>query len=278
MTPDLVSIKLDSQITRYSPVGKCIYCGADKYSGAEIRPHSDEHIIPEGLSGTLILPRASCRSCAKATGKIEGAILRTVFWAPRTHLKLRTKRPKERPTSFIGRGTYLGGTGETDIRLPIADYPTFLFLPELGPPGYLVGRSKELADMRGMWTYQMNVNPISLSKYGIKSIASAVLDSNRLSQMLAKIAHSYAAARLGLDGFRPILLEHIFSDGACPWHFIGCAQVPPPQTDALHTIGLYEQPLGGANHLIVRVRLFASLGAPDYLVVVGERQSSERAA
>src|SRR6266853_1676428 len=97
---ECTSIAVDSQITRYGSVGRCIYCGATRYSAAEVRPLSDEHIVPEGLSGTLVLPRASCRRCAKTTGQIEGSVLRNLLWAPRTLLKMKTKRPKERPTHF----------------------------------------------------------------------------------------------------------------------------------------------------------------------------------
>lgn len=41
----------------YQPVNVCIYCGG---TGAL----SDEHIIPFGLGGRWVLPKASCAECA----------------------------------------------------------------------------------------------------------------------------------------------------------------------------------------------------------------------
>ena len=51
------------QSRRYAPVGRCIYCGA--FSNALTK----EHIIPFGLAGNaLVLPKASCQTCAAITG------------------------------------------------------------------------------------------------------------------------------------------------------------------------------------------------------------------
>jgi hypothetical protein len=61
---------------RYAPAGFCIYCGARGPSVAL----GQEHIVPKGLGGTLILPDASCRDCEKITGAIEQQCLRRMFW------------------------------------------------------------------------------------------------------------------------------------------------------------------------------------------------------
>ena len=54
---------------RFPRVGKCIYCGStDKLT--------DEHVLPLGLSGTAVLPDASCTERAKITGKVEQDVLR----------------------------------------------------------------------------------------------------------------------------------------------------------------------------------------------------------
>src|SRR5258705_11293662 len=47
----------------FDPVGHCIYCGATKYTQQADRPLGQEHIIAEGMGGTLILPEASCKEC-----------------------------------------------------------------------------------------------------------------------------------------------------------------------------------------------------------------------
>jgi hypothetical protein len=53
---------------RYEAVGRCIYCDAR----ADL---SDEHIVPFGLGGNLILPRASCPTCSNITSRLERTVL-----------------------------------------------------------------------------------------------------------------------------------------------------------------------------------------------------------
>src|SRR5689334_22057896 len=71
---------------KFGPVGKCIYCGDDK------SPLSDEHIIPDGLGGNLILVKASCFSCAKITGNVEQQVLQRTFGAVRAELGIRSPK------------------------------------------------------------------------------------------------------------------------------------------------------------------------------------------
>jgi hypothetical protein len=170
------------------------------------------------------------------------------------------------------------GGQDINVKLPLADYPTLLFFPRLGPPGLLVGRPRDRVDMRAMWMYSLNLNPQSLAKYGIQSMASAVMDTPRFSQMLAKIAHSYAAAVIGLDGFVPLLLDHILHPDGFPWHFVGGIENDEPPSGFLHEIGHEERELDGKIFLVVRVRLFANLGAPSYFIVTGELKSMNVAA
>lgn len=55
---------------RLQSVGACIYCGATEGRLTE------EHIIPTGLGGTLVLPNASCDMCATLTSQFEMRVLR----------------------------------------------------------------------------------------------------------------------------------------------------------------------------------------------------------
>jgi hypothetical protein len=120
----------------------------------------------------------------------------------------------------------------------------------------------------------MNVNPSSFSKYKIRRIMSPVMEAQRFSQMLAKIAHSYAVARFGINGFSPLLLEHILGTGECPWHFVGGRAHDLPATNSLHEIEHEWCSANGNIYLLIRVRLFASFGAPDYWVVTGQLSRS----
>jgi hypothetical protein len=78
--------------TVYAPVGRCIYCGSTK------GPLGKEHIVPYGLGGTFILPRASCQRCSSITGQYEGWCLRVMFGVLRYQANIPTRRPNTRPT------------------------------------------------------------------------------------------------------------------------------------------------------------------------------------
>src|SRR5205085_3347120 len=71
-------------------IGECIYCGTTE---GEL---SEEHVAPFGLSGQLVLLRASCERCAKVTSSLETTLLRQQWFAARATLSTRTRRPKER--------------------------------------------------------------------------------------------------------------------------------------------------------------------------------------
>lgn len=81
---------INSPERTYKSPGKCIYCGRDD---TEL---TDEHIVPFGLGGKLVLEQASCKACAKVTGKVEGARLRAMFAPLRSRAGLPSRRPKDR--------------------------------------------------------------------------------------------------------------------------------------------------------------------------------------
>src|SRR5271165_2543948 len=56
---------------KYEPIGRCIYCGAKRYTSNDpLAKLGDEHIIPLAFGGNLLLPEASCRACEKITSRI----------------------------------------------------------------------------------------------------------------------------------------------------------------------------------------------------------------
>ncbi len=112
----------------YEPAGRCIYCPAERYSDDRDRPFGEEHIVSEGLDGTLILPDASCKRCETITSRAERAVLRHVLHAPRKQLGIKGKK---RPRPDLYRLYTLVDGRETPRDLPISDYPTAILLPEL---------------------------------------------------------------------------------------------------------------------------------------------------
>ena len=68
-------------------------------------------------------------------------------------------------------------------------------------------------------------------------------------------------------------VDHILHTGKCPWHFVGGRDGDPTVSNALHEIEHEECETVAKRFLLVRVRLFANLGAPGYVVVTGELPS-----
>lgn len=115
---------------RSASIGKCIYCGA-------IEGLTDEHVIPYGLGGILVLPNASCRVCAAVTSALELRLLRRPWWPYRRALGLTSRRPNEQPDDFPV--TLKPKSGEAiKARLRASDHPllTMCLFP---PPAVLEG-------------------------------------------------------------------------------------------------------------------------------------------
>lgn len=89
--------------------------------------------------------------------------------------------------------------------------------------------------------------------------------------MLAKIAHAFAVAELGCEGFEPMLqnviLRQDLSDRA---KFIGGLKYTEAPTDDLHEIRLDRHVCDRPDLVSVRIRLLAKLGTPTYYVVAGQ--------
>src|SRR3954463_6253245 len=82
----------------YDPVGNCIYCPDP------VGKLTDEHVVPFGLAAdSVILPKASCKKCAKITGKVEQYCLRGMLGNFRIAIGAPTRRPKERPETIAVR-------------------------------------------------------------------------------------------------------------------------------------------------------------------------------
>ena len=268
--PELVADKF------YSPVGRCIYCGV---LGDTVKLH-DEHIIPHGLGGKLILPKASCAQCGKITGAvIEQQCLRTMLRSLRLRLGLAGRRkPKERPKTLPAamqvNDTWYAVEAPVDKRLGVAHLFAF------HEPGILSGlrpvesRLRHAPAIWGNFAFDPAVsrrwareqNP-KARRYGSISSFNPVL----FQRMLAKIGHSFAIAELGPHHFIPLLPRAII--GEDPWlpnHLVGGHPDAVEPSEYLNEIGLrYQTSTDGRTFIVVQIRFFGTLGAPVYRVVVG---------
>jgi hypothetical protein len=254
----------------YEPVGKCIYCGIDRYAPDSTRALGLEHIIPEGLNGELLLPNASCRDCERRINEAEQHLLKGTLLGCRTYLGLRTKRPKDRPEKLPLYDTSVEPPRR--VMIPAEDFPACMLLVRLGVPLSLTNGKTQEPHMRPWACFFRDTQPILAEKYGIKSYSPPAINTRNLARMLAKIAHAYAVAELGLGGFEPLLPEFILGKRDVNDIFLfvgGDHELEPPAAD-LHEISIVPRPIIEGGYLAqVRVRLFARFGAPTYYVVVG---------
>jgi hypothetical protein len=244
---------------RFHPVGRCIYCGASD------RPLGREHIIPYGLDGDLILPSASCGDCAAITSKFERICLRGFLQGPRHLLDVTSRRGA--PTKL----PLLGDHGITP--LPFDKAPIILMMPVYDLPTALGGPALGQERKSAVWVMPLRLVASDLSSYG-GSVGTQPLHQPSFCRMLAKIAHSMAVAEIGLGRFHPHLLEIIYGRDEQPHQLIGGLLERRAPTRHRHEITTMVHEIGNSELIVAEIRLFADLGAPTYVVVVGEQSSS----
>jgi hypothetical protein len=269
--PDCIGVlPKNSPFSVFQSANVCIYCGAKVWASGSIHPLGKEHIIPEGLGGTIILPHASCGECEDHTKRFEGKILRNLLWAPRHKLDIRMKK-RERDSDLFPFTATVDGK---DVRfdLPLNRHPTVLFLCGFQEPGVLIGRPANTSGIAGIWMHGLN----DFSLAGQKKINTPPFDTVTFCQLLAKIAHSFAAAAFGTEVFVPALTNYIRRRFAKDEAFLECfywcggeKKIRGRSTN-LHELAAGVAETKGNFYLLVHIRLFANLGSPTYSVVVGE--------
>jgi hypothetical protein len=257
------------RMKEFPPIDRCIYCVAT-------RDLTKEHVLPLGIAGhSMVLERASCRACAKITGGIEGAvlegalgILREKFGSPSRHKSRRTGISRRTLARRDEQGEWVGA-GTLDV--PVEQLPAICVFPLLNAPRIFAPPEAAGGWTGNFWLWQDHVAvpaPIS-SATGGASIHIGKVNPQLFARFLAKIAHGYAVAYLGVDGFTPFLPNVILDESSDPFLYVGGFSEPPANEAALHFVEQGHAVLGDTKFALVRVRLFASLGAPEYVVVAG---------
>jgi hypothetical protein len=232
------------------------------------------------LGGRLVLPEASCRSCEQITSQVELDWLRSTFYAARVQ-KGFGKKKKRVPRTLPLEVTI---KGKSIIKaIPIEKYPalvvTLLFdtpevlldikpVEKLLTGGVAAGILPTFGDLMKEYLAQGSVT--------FKPPRSSAT-STQLGRLLAKIAHAYAVAELGLDGFSPVLLPIILgSDVKYLAHYVGGSREIPQRLPVHYSLNLSSvRSLGGTTFLLVSVRIFSDIqGIPMYKVVVGTPRSN----
>lgn len=182
--------------------GRCIYCRSEVCL-------SDEHVIPFGLGGRLILEDASCEVCCKITSAIEREVLRGPLLPGRTVGRIKTRRPKERPTRLP---ISLQRDGlEIMHDLPVGDHPGLIQLPVFKAAGFLTDTAPvgEI-DLVGLETIRFGEDPrVVMMRHGATTLSiTSTLEPITFARFCAKVGFSYAVAAYGLPAIAEPLPVH----------------------------------------------------------------------
>jgi len=275
--------------TYYGPVGRCIYCLSDT------KPLTDEHIVPAGLGGNIILVDASCGDCQCEINKhIENLCMKRMFRDIRYRRKLGTRRVRKRPkvlrqqelTSWDGDISNVqppakSPEGSWEWRdVPYEKHLSLLVLARFKPAGFLRGLSQQ-ASMADAFLGNWILSELSETEPQNPVYVETEFSIPAFAKLIAKIAHAYAVFRHGVEGFDPFLADFILGkDFPYPFYFIGGeARVEPREKCPWHLMDsrlVGTRPVVGniwvprQQPILVRVRIFADLGAPIYQAIVGK--------
>lgn len=245
----------------YDPVGCCIYCGVTS-------DLTDEHIIPLGLAGEHVLPRASCKPCARVTAKFEGVVLRTIFGDVRMRNKLPTRRKKQRP------GHRLINTQAGTKLVPTTEYPAPYVVYQFGKCGLLLDAPSNLV----LPHHNVSIIPDRdhdefQSAHQWDGLVSFKFQPDQFRQMILKIGYGYAIANLGHASFRRIALPYFMQEKQNVSYLVGQNETKEPKDpEHLHKtrISLVYRPQTQQWLVIAEIRLFAGASTPTYHAVVGD--------
>lgn len=268
----------------YPAVGICIYCGSDKYAEGSSRKLGDEHIVPEGLGGRLLLKEASCKSCEAITSRIEIEWLRSSFYAARVQKGL-GKKKKRLPTTLPLKVTINGRVITKAV--PLKKYPALVVTLLFDTPDILHDMEPVEKILSGGVALGIVPTFGELMKEHLAQGAVTFepprksATSTQLGRMLAKISHAYAVAELGIKGFNPVLQPIILGhDTRHLPHYIGGSREISPCLPFNYGLALsVKASTKGKKFLVAAIRLLSDIqGMPTYHVVVGTPRDAQQGA
>lgn len=255
------------QAYRFASVGECIYCGVDQGL-------SDEHIIPFSLGGKLVLPDASCKTCAAITSKIERSVLKGFMYKARVVGNFPSRRKKDRPSTLSTR-LITRDDNVVEHPIPVEEAPAFLFLPKFARASILNNQLPVSGiTITGQETLHFGKNIEELiHNHNAKGIQfSSQVQATEFAKLLAKIAYGYFVAEMGLfprDETPLLRLIRGEADDGGSW--IGSHEytLEVESKKPQHALGVVQYSNGNnIQSFIVRVKLFANSGANGYEVAV----------
>lgn len=257
----------------FPPLGECIYCGSKEQL-------QDEHIIAYSLNGNAILPKASCRKHADITSQFEGDFARGPALPMRALFGFKSHHGRKTyPASFQLRMKIDGNWRSVDLPLP--EFPVILQLPVFAfPPSFLTGQRDIPANSERtiLICLRENKSPREIlhevgRRFHAEEIEVPRVDHKVFARLIAKSAYCLAVAQFGIAGIKQkYVLPGILGEADDLGTWIGSSEQPLAGEEAQHItqVKTYYKP-GGEEIIVVLLKLFGTLPAPGYLVVVGSK-------
>ena len=250
----------------YAAIGHCIYCGCTESL-------EREHIFPFGLNGSAVLPKSSCRPCAKITGRQEQIVLRGSMWAVRAYrgLKSRTKHkdaPETYPLTVIRQGA------EEVVELPAKEYPILLPFPIFAQPAFVNPAGyRSGIEILGIQTIAFGPAPEEVARrLGATTIRiTREHEPVAFARVIAKIAYAAAAAEglLDLVESKPSVVQSILGAVDDIGRWVGTLSGPAKSVAGqLHRLLFHRDDEKGL--LFGEVQLFSDSQGPRYVVILGK--------
>lgn len=236
---------------------------------------TDEHVIPRGIGGKLIIGNASCEKCRLITHRFETAVMQKMLLASRIHIGFKSKNPKGRP-NHLPVHVVRDGKMKTDS-VPICDHPGLMILPIFPSPGLYsgYGPTRHHSAFRVVVSDHHSDFRERLRKVG-RGAENVLLEVSRKYHpdymlMLLKIAHCHSILRFGINAFDPILPKLMYDEAsALSWYVGSKHPVKIVQTErAIHRIECEYPIIHGMKHLVCNIQLFGRQAGPVHKVITG---------
>lgn len=194
-----------------------------------------------------------------------------------------TRRPKERPQHLPLKVKYPTSTDWEIAHVDRSICPFLIVLPLYPLPDVVTGtesvRNRSAASAT-FWTRgggfcedkDAHLQRLCEMLGATEVMPIGTVNTETFCLTLAKVAHAFASAELGINAFEPCLCDMIRNrDLSNRAMFIGGGEGNELPAAELHEVG-FDREIGiDAETIVVRVRLFAVLGTPTYHVAVGRR-------
>lgn len=270
-------------VRRVTGPGRCIYCGSGNVT------LTDEHVIPFALAAnTIILERACCVDCQRTIQPYEQEVLAKQLGTFRAQVGAPSRTRKNRSNTKEMHFLEVNKDGKTirdlGIRtVPIDEVPMMLTLWNPPPPTLLIPNVESQNDLgQPWWVADQSAVKALCEKIAVETesdrVAVKLADVSRISflRFLAKTAHAYAVAELGLDSFRPFLTGIVLNKSDELGKYVGTGAPSAPFSDdpsQTFQISLGSLPTDYQREMIgVRICIYPMLKTPEYFVIVGEAE------